>query len=853
MAKNEWNSEVPFTLDDGQVVTVERDHSHFEGVRLNTEKIGSEGKFKREFTPGAKLQMLPGTGYYTREGDHSKAVPMPLKSASCSSVGAKAFSVLLAGVATYFACTSGGFWLWSLAVLMILSALGTLNKKATMKESAQLDRLRKLSKRDDGRMETVIARTFVKGYDMGLNMRTIDALARKLRIASDERFSKYEEELRKKSTEYVSELFSSVADVSKARLATYPHLCAAAEELLGLETWYAQLRRHSLNYSKWSDYKSIRQEARAFVGAFNFIRNPYDTPVLQCADFRLYFYPCFIVKAMSSAQFEVINYDDVTVSTVAVEDYQRVVITIAKTMHGFLFAAKEPAEKFARMLSLLCENKVVEGAEDVSSKVSAPVKTTSGTRVKDSEGIRKVMAAASELVAHIESMSADNDLVSRINAGSGMDVIDRVKTPRLNKRLTLLAMMDLVNCFAKIGHPAEGDDDESLCLMKTLLLLSVEKPEADTVEALRAAAKKSIAEVRSIKTNTPDGKLAFVSFFRKYDEKAVKQYVLLLRKLISEVAVLDDNMSNEEKLMLNAMDEMGKDNGSSNVQRERQQEQQNEEKKEGAQEPAQETDPLADLEEMIGLGPVKEEVKKLASYVKVQKQREALGLKSQSVSYHCVFTGNPGTGKTTVARIVARIYASLGVLKRGHLVETDRSGLVAEYVGQTAKKTNDVIDSALDGVLFIDEAYALANGGNNDYGGEAISTLLKRMEDDRERLVVIIAGYNDEIDGFLETNPGLKSRFNRYINFPDYSADELLKIFMLRTSKSDYKLSDEARERVVELINYSVAHKDKNFGNGRFVRNLFEKIVQNQAVRVSEQADVTIDALMTIESEDVRM
>ena len=186
---------------------------------------------------------------------------------------------------------------------------------------------------------------------------------------------------------------------------------------------------------------------------------------------------------------------------------------------------------------------------------------------------------------------------------------------------------------------------------------------------------------------------------------------------------------------------------------------------------------LAELDALVGLESVKAEVKKLASFVKISEERKKAGLKVPPMSYHMVFTGNPGTGKTTVARIMAKIFRSLGVLKKGHLVETDRSGLVAGYVGQTAEKTNEIIDKALDGVLFIDEAYALTEDGGKGYGGEAIATLLKRMEDERDRLIVVVAGYTEEMKKFIDANPGLKSRFNRYIEFPDYSAAELAEMF----------------------------------------------------------------------------
>ena len=257
------------------------------------------------------------------------------------------------------------------------------------------------------------------------------------------------------------------------------------------------------------------------------------------------------------------------------------------------------------------------------------------------------------------------------------------------------------------------------------------------------------------------------------------------------------------------------------------------------------------LEQLIGLDSVKKDVKTLANFVKIQKQREEKGLKASSASYHCVFTGNPGTGKTTVARIVASIYKELGVLKEGHLVETDRSGLVAEYVGQTAVKTNKIIDSALDGVLFIDEAYTLAEGGSSDYGSEAIATLLKRMEDDRDRLVVIIAGYTKNMQNFINSNPGLQSRFTRYIEFPDYSADELMQIFEMHMRKYDYHFGEGAKEQLQNILDTAITHKDENFGNGRFVRNVFEKILQHQADRLASMGELTSEQLSRIEKEDL--
>ncbi len=264
-------------------------------------------------------------------------------------------------------------------------------------------------------------------------------------------------------------------------------------------------------------------------------------------------------------------------------------------------------------------------------------------------------------------------------------------------------------------------------------------------------------------------------------------------------------------------------------------------------------DPYKELDELIGLGNVKNEVRTLANFVKVQKQREAQGLKTPKMSYHLVFTGSPGTGKTTVARIVARIYKDLGVLKKGHTVETDRSGLVANYVGQTATKTNAVVDSALNGVLFIDEAYALVpENSSQDYGLEAISTLLKRMEDDRDKLVVIIAGYTNEMKRFIDANPGLQSRFNRYIDFPDYSSGELTEIFKMYLRKNQYNITPAAEEILKEKLDYAVAHKDRNFGNARYVRNMFEKAIQQQANRLSGVSNATKSQLTELTEEDIQ-
>lgn len=258
------------------------------------------------------------------------------------------------------------------------------------------------------------------------------------------------------------------------------------------------------------------------------------------------------------------------------------------------------------------------------------------------------------------------------------------------------------------------------------------------------------------------------------------------------------------------------------------------------------------LDSLIGLSEVKTEVKSLANFVKINQLRKSKGLKQPAISYHCVFTGNPGTGKTTVARIVGSIYKELGVLKKGHLVETDRSGLVGQYVGHTAPKTNEIIDSALDGVLFIDEAYSLSSyNGKNDFGQEAISTLLKRMEDDRDRLAVIVAGYTAEMEDFIKSNPGLKSRFVNYIHFPDYSSEELFDIFIFEAQKNGFMVDEAAKLELKMALDAVLSKHDRDFGNGRFVRTLFEESIRAQADRLSSNLVYSEEDLLLLTRDDL--
>ena len=443
-----------------------------------------------------------------------------------------------------------------------------------------------------------------------------------------------------------------------------------------------------------------------------------------------------------------------------------------------------------------------------------------------------------------------------------------------NKEQKLVALFhaDIMKVHQHFGHSTvnlKNREGFALVLLSSLILseggkLDVTYNSVNQLEDLSNSVPSVFSSLSHIFDQYPDEDFFFIGQVLKRCRRRsfYTRYFTLLYRLFSFIAKADESITENEAKWLNKLLDL-------NPQRENvnivfnvgvapsykpitpKEEIDKKEYKTQAGSSSQESTSMQKLEKLIGLANVKAEISSLSNLVKVQQVRKERGMSVSNLSYHCVFTGNPGTGKTTVARIVAEIYKELGVLKKGHLVETDRSGLVGEYVGQTAPKTNAIIDSALDGVLFIDEAYSLVQGGQNDFGKEAISTLLKRMEDDRDRLVVILAGYSKEMGDFINSNSGLQSRFNRYIDFPDYSVDELIQIFQYTLKANDCYATEVAIEKAIEYIRHAVEHKDQNFGNARFIRNFFEKTLTEQANRLASEKSLTNDMLARIEEIDV--
>lgn len=677
-------------------------------------------------------------------------------------------------------------------------------------------------------------------------------------------------------------------DLDESQMESYNQLLETFDLLKQCDKiWLISSKDVNLTTKSSATYFVNRQQASFTSSQFNHVRiaDAEYIPEIRDTNFSYYIYPRFIIKAKNGIDFEIVPIDKVSCSCLPqrfVEDEYDFMLpkdgkvvdytyryvnkngtpdrrySDNKKVPVFLYGelAIEPfglkyhvsnyeiAQKFEHVFRNFQGNKNVE--------TDKPNPEVFDTILPDYYHLCKEMAKT--IYTYIKELEEDNGFMTFTKGIGGLNSLDEVGSFTINPRLCILFLYDLIKCYKNLGHELTTFSKEQLCpAFVTGLLMGHDVVSQDLlqdyIKKVLPHILSTLSTIDDIKDNEMADSYAFYlpRIFEAYDKERINEYMVLLYRYSSLIAKADGTISELETRWLEGLmrkKHIESENDKTDIVPVPQQQ--------TKMIPNKNNHAIEELNSMIGLREVKNEIGKLTNYIKIQKVRKEQGLKTSSLSYHCIFTGNPGTGKTTVARIVAEVYRELGILSKGHLVETDRSGLVAEYVGQTAVKTNKIIDTALDGVLFIDEAYSLAQGGGRDYGMEAISTLLKRMEDDRTRLVVILAGYGNEMQNFINANPGLQSRFNRYIHFEDYSANELFSIFELNAKKLDYIISPEAEKALRCIIENAVINKDKNFGNARFIRNLFEETIENQSVRLAQKGTLSKEILQLITEEDIR-
>lgn len=839
---------------------------------------------------------IPGTGFYERTKlVHTHQAHAPLSNASADPQTAHANTLVVAiAMAIGVFCISLAFsflegcivWAVFVVLLIFVAVISGMagDKSKEVDPSLWICKAKATLPKLQGETKEVL-KNFIGCYELARQIeyetKVVNALEDKMRGASNAKLEQLLWEHQSKLEELNRQLADVQMDVdaplTDEEKEAYGKLGDVFEQVMhSAYAWFVAPSNYGSPTEPHAQTIGKRRQASAYVGVFDYLKSDFDVPVLDTGDTQYYIYPKFVIKASSVCEFEVypltpsaitasiVKYAEAEVKPldahsteeawlyangdgspdkrhtnnklVPVYQYGCINFDLGSTQSRFMFSNGEASERFAEALDFY---------------VGKPNASSSSSEEEDAMALEKANGsfypamekAATNLYLHVKSMNGMEDVIEAMNKQHCLAVADNLPFT-VNHRLALAAFADAWKCYKGLGHKIDYSKPEIIALsifcaeLGSEDALSVVSSE-QLMRSQGIAATKGFIKVMedSFDTKFPDDNFFVIEILRAngIDEDVINKYAVLLYRFASILAKADGNVDEKETAWLA---NMVKFTESPNKDRE-------------TAHAAKDAPALQQLDKLIGLESVKEEVNKLTNFIKVQNLRKQKGMNAITLSYHCVFTGNPGTGKTTVARIVAQIYRELGILKKGQLVETDRSGLVAEYVGQTAVKTNKIIDSALDGVLFIDEAYSLVQGGGNDYGKEAIATLLKRMEDDRDRLIVILAGYDNEMKLFIDSNPGLQSRFNRYIHFSDYNAEELMAIFKLNLKKFDYELTNDAEQKISHLFSYAVSHKDQNFGNGRYARNVLEKTLENQATRLATVSEITEQMLRTIEEHDI--
>ncbi|MGI6049081.1 MAG: AAA family ATPase [Petrimonas sp.] len=790
----------------------------------------------------------------------------------------------------------------SLIAELISNSSQAQSKKEKITIKTHIDTAKEAYKQASNQIEKDILQNFINYYELNDQANKTEAIVNNLKNKISRKnnpklisqLELHENKLQEIKAELKNGLIDIEKDLTDNEKEKYSEFCDSFDDILDChKIWIITSSVLDAESKSSVTYSIKREEVNFEVGAFNFIKSSFDTPILKdLHGYSYYIYPKYIIKELTFADFEVfpintidiiykkINFlepyeDDIPIDTQIIEYRHKYVNKKGGRDRRYSYNPELPVVEYGEIqteaFGLTFQISNSQSADRFVSAFNAlkkAVDTTSKTeQVKISEEyFNQVNEVTEKLVVFYNELINDNEFITllkkHLNQKDGSLEDDEL--------VYILFCIDIKTCYDKLLIPIDFSTKESLGFnifsKRALGLSQLKYYQLD--DLIRISENSHDSMLNMMESTNLQGEATHIfliaDLLNVTDKQKMKQYMILMYRFASIIAKADGSISDTEQkwlkelLKLSELDKDSQEKEESNKNDDSYKIEDNEEaltkhKSEATERiyPSLQSNAQEELEALIGLTNVKEEIKTLANFIKIQQKREAKGLKTSQLSYHCVFTGNPGTGKTTVARIIAEIYKELGVLQKGHLVETDRSGLVAEYIGQTAVKTNKIINSALDGVLFIDEAYSLYSSSDNDYGKEAIATLLKRMEDNRDRLVVILAGYTNEMKEFIDSNSGLQSRFNRYIEFPDYSAEELYKIFEFKANEFDYTISDSAQKRLISYFNTIVNKNDENFGNARFVRNFFEKTLEQQANRLASQSFLTIQQLTEIKEEDV--